>query len=100
MWPKLDESPLKQADKENTLPSSDTGDLKERVTRVLTDEVGPALQLDAGSIEVLDVRDGIAQVRLTGVCAGCPSTIMAVIMGIEQELRKRIPEVEYLEAVP
>jgi Fe-S cluster biogenesis protein NfuA len=39
-------------------------------------------------------------VRLGGVCTGCPSTIMAVVMGLEQELRQRIPEVEYLEAVP
>jgi len=25
---------------------------------------------------------------------------MAVVTGIEQELRRRVPEVEYLEAVP
>jgi Fe-S cluster biogenesis protein NfuA len=34
------------------------------------------------------------------VCGTCPSSIMAAIMGIEQELRQRLPEVEYLEAVP
>ena len=47
-----------------------------------------------------DVSAGVARVRLGGVCSGCPSTIMAVIMGIEQELRRHVPEVEYLEAVP
>jgi Fe-S cluster biogenesis protein NfuA len=30
----------------------------------------------------------------------CPSSVMTVIMGIEQELRKHVPEVAYLEAVP
>jgi Fe-S cluster biogenesis protein NfuA len=34
------------------------------------------------------------------VCGGCPSSIMAVIMGMEQELRRHISEVEYLEVVP
>jgi len=75
-------------------------DLKQRVTRVLIDEVGPALELDGAGIEVLGVSGGVVQVRLGGVCTGCPSTIMAVMMGLEQELCRRIPAVEYLEAVP
>src|SRR4029077_16051148 len=74
--------------------------LVDRVRSVLSAEIAPALQLDGGDIELLDVTDGVARVRLHGVCNGCPSTIMAVIMGIEQELRRRLPEIEYLEAVP
>ena len=50
--------------------------------------------------KVVDVSDGIAQVRFTGACASCPSTIMTLIMGVEQELRARVPEVQFLEAVP
>jgi Fe-S cluster biogenesis protein NfuA len=75
-------------------------DLKGQVTRVLADEVGPALQMDGAAIEVVDVADGVARVRLKGICSGCPSTIMTLIMGIEQELHQRVPQVEYLEAVP
>ncbi len=77
-----------------------SADLRARVARVLADEIGPALQMDGSAIEVLEVRDGIAQVRLNGVCSGCPSTLMTVIMGIEQELRRLVPEVQYLEALP
>ena len=75
-------------------------DLKERVAQVLAEEVGPALNLDGAAIDVVDVTDGVLQVRLTNVCASCPSTIMTVVMGLEQELRQRIPEIEYLEALP
>jgi Fe-S cluster biogenesis protein NfuA len=82
-----------------TIPAA-SDNLKERVARVLAEEVGPALQLDGTAIEVLDVSQGVVQVRFNGVCSGCPSTIMAVLMGIEQELRQRVPEVEYLEVVP
>jgi Fe-S cluster biogenesis protein NfuA len=74
--------------------------LKERVARALVDEIGPALQLDGTAIEVLDVRDGVAQVRLNGVCSGCPSSIMTIIMSLEQELRRLVPEIEYVEALP
>ncbi len=73
--------------------------LMERVRSALADEIAPALQLDGTAIEVLDVSDGVVRVRLGGVCNGCPSTIMSVVMGIEQELRRRLPEIEYLEAV-
>ncbi|HTK76408.1 MAG TPA: NifU family protein [Gemmataceae bacterium] len=75
-------------------------DLKDRVVQVLAEEVGPALSLDGTAIEVVDVTDGVVQVRLSNVCAGCPSTIMTIVMGLEQELRQRIPEIEYLEALP
>ena len=75
-------------------------DLKERVAQVLAEEIGPALNLDGTAIEVVDVTDGVVQVRLSNVCAGCPSTVMTVVMGLEQELRQRIPEIEYLEALP
>jgi Fe-S cluster biogenesis protein NfuA len=74
--------------------------LQERVQRVLGDEVGPALEMDGTRLEVIEVAEGVVRLRLGGVCGGCPSTIMAVINGIEQELRQRIPEIEYLEAVP
>ena len=75
-------------------------DLKGRVERVLKEEAAPALHLDGSAIEVLDVRGGVARVRLGGVCAGCPSTVMSVLMGLEQELRRQVPEIDYLEAVP
>lgn len=74
--------------------------LKERVARALAEVVGPALEMDGTAIEVLDVRGGVARVRLGGVCTACPSSVMTVIMGIEQELRRVVPEVAYLEAVP
>jgi Fe-S cluster biogenesis protein NfuA len=74
--------------------------LKQRIEQVVAEEIAPLLQMDGGSIEVLSVEAGVVQVRLHGTCAGCPSTIHAVIMNVEDELRRRVPEVEYLEAVP
>jgi Fe-S cluster biogenesis protein NfuA len=79
----------------------DHGDeLRQRVERFLIEEAGPALHLDGSALEVMEIRDGVARVRLGGICAGCPGTIMAVITGIEQEVRRRFPEIDYIEAVP
>jgi Fe-S cluster biogenesis protein NfuA len=75
-------------------------DLKARVAKALAEEVGPALAMNGAAIEVLDVTNGVARVRLGDLCASCPSTVWTVLTGIEQELRRHVPEVEYLEAVP
>lgn len=75
-------------------------DLRSRVEAVLRTEAAPALEMDGTAIEVLDVDQGCARVRLNGACAGCPATVMFLVRGLEEELRRRVPEVEYLEAVP
>jgi Fe-S cluster biogenesis protein NfuA len=74
--------------------------LKIRVISALVAHVGPALEMDGTLLEVLDVTDGVARIRLGGVCGNCPSSIMLVVTGIEEELRKHVPEVAYIEAVP
>jgi Fe-S cluster biogenesis protein NfuA len=74
--------------------------LRERVARVVAEEVLPALAMDGATVEVVGVDAGVVQVRLGGTCSSCPATVRAVIMGIEEELRRRVPEVDYLEAVP
>jgi Fe-S cluster biogenesis protein NfuA len=74
--------------------------LRDRVARVIAAEVLPLLEMDGTRVEVLDVTDGVVRLRLHGACAGCPGSVYAAVMGIEQELRRRVPGVEYLEAVP
>ena len=75
-------------------------DMRERVARVVAEEVAPLLQMDGADVEVLGVDEGVVRVRLLGACGGCPGSVYAVVMGLEEELRRRIPEVRYLEAVP
>jgi riboflavin kinase / FMN adenylyltransferase len=75
-------------------------DLKSRLAQMLAEEVAPVLQMDGDNIELLDVMNSVARIRIHGGCGGCPSTIMAVIMGLERELRRRIPEIEHVEIVP
>jgi Fe-S cluster biogenesis protein NfuA len=75
-------------------------DLRARVEHVLKHDIAPALLLDGNGIEVVEVANGIASVRLSGVCSGCPATIMTILTSLEDELRKKVPEVEVLEAIP
>ena len=72
--------------------------MKEKVEEVLN-KIRPALVADGGNVELVDVNDGTVQVRLTGACAGCPMSTMTLKMGIEQILKKEIPEVKEVVAV-
>ena len=67
----------------------------ERVQSVL-DRVRPFLQADGGDIELLTVNGNSADVRLTGMCAGCPSAHMTLHVGVEAALRDEIPGFETL----
>jgi Fe-S cluster biogenesis protein NfuA len=69
---------------------------KERLEAVL-DRVRPFLRADGGDIEVVTVTGNSAAVRLTGMCAGCPSAQMTLNIGIEAALREEIPEFETLQ---
>jgi Fe-S cluster biogenesis protein NfuA len=75
-------------------------DLKTRVAYALRVHAAPSVGLDGAGIQVVDVADGIASVRLTGACAACPASIPTILAGLEAELRRHVPEVEFLEAVP
>jgi Fe-S cluster biogenesis protein NfuA len=71
---------------------------RERIEAVL-DRVRPFLQADGGDIELLSVSGNSADVRLTGMCAGCPSAHMTLHVGVEMALREDIPEFEALRLV-
>lgn len=71
---------------------------RERVVAVI-DRIRPLIQSDGGDIELVDVVDNKAKVRLTGNCVGCPSAQMTLFMGVEMALKEEIPEFEELLVV-
>ena len=73
--------------------------LRERVEKVL-DEIRPALQMDGGDVELVDVEEtGVVKVKLMGNCGSCPSSTMTLKMGIERAIMENIPEVVSVEQV-
>jgi len=71
--------------------------IRERVEKALT-ELKPRLQADGGDIELLGIVDGIVKVRLKGACARCPMSTMTLKIGVEQYLKKKIPEIVRVDA--
>jgi Fe-S cluster biogenesis protein NfuA len=61
--------------------------------------VRPFLQADGGDIELVGVNGDSADVRLTGMCAGCPSAPMTLHVGVELALREEIAGFETLRLI-
>lgn len=72
--------------------------MKERVEQVIN-RIRPAVQMDGGDIELVDVVNGLVRLRLVGSCHGCPSSMMTLQAGIERAIRAEVPEITGVEAV-
>ncbi|TES86178.1 MAG: NifU family protein [Candidatus Aminicenantes bacterium] len=72
--------------------------MKEKVEKAL-DKIRPALMADGGGVELVEVKDGVVKVKLTGACGGCPMSQMTLKMGIERSLKSEIPEIKEVVAV-
>ena len=84
---------------QETAPTGSSSDVRDRVVNVL-EKIRPAVQSDGGDVELVGITDeGVVQIRLHGECVGCPSSSMTLHMGIERNLRERVPEVTAVEQI-
>ena len=67
--------------------------MREQVEAVLA-KVRPTLRADGGDIELVDIKDGVVQVNLTGACNGCPMSHMTLKHGVEKALKEALPEIK------
>ena len=72
--------------------------MREKVEAALA-QVRPALLADGGDVQLVEVKDGVVTVRLTGACGGCPRASMTLRHGIERLLKEQVPEVKEVVAI-
>ncbi len=63
------------------------------------EEIRPALNADGGDIELVGIKDGVVEVRLTGACHGCPHAQMTLTLGVEKHLKNKVPEIKQVVAI-
>lgn len=74
-------------------------DLIARVEKVI-DQIRPYLQADGGNIKFVKISDdNVVYVELQGACKGCPMSMMTLKSGVEEAMKKAIPEIKSVEAV-
>ncbi len=71
-------------------------DLKTRLYAAL-EKVKPYMDSHGGSVEIVSVADGIAKLKLSGSCKGCPSSASTLELGIKQAIEEHCPDLLELE---
>ena len=74
-------------------------DLEARIKGVLDEYIRPAVEMDGGAISFDSFEDGKVKLLLQGACSGCPSSTITLKAGIENLLKRMIPEVLEVDAV-
>jgi Fe-S cluster biogenesis protein NfuA len=76
-----------------------TNDLPSRVDKAL-DSIRPYLEADGGNVRIVDITpDNVVQLELLGACGSCPMSSMTLKAGVEEAIRKAVPEIKGVQAV-
>lgn len=78
--------------------SAEDAEISKKVIDLLENYVRPAVEQDGGNITFKSYQDGIVTVNLQGSCSGCPSATITLKSGIENLLKRMVPEVKEVVA--
>ena len=71
----------------------------DRVTAAL-EKIRPFLLADGGDVKVLEVtKDMVVKLELLGACETCPMSSMTMKAGVEEAIKREIPEIKSVVAV-
>lgn len=74
-------------------------DLSKRVEEAL-DQIRPYLQADGGNVSLVEITDdNIVRVELLGACKSCSMSMMTMKAGIEESIKRAVPEIKAVESV-
>lgn len=75
-------------------------EIRQRVENAL-ESIRPFLKQDGGDVELVDIsKDMKVNLRLLGACGSCEMSAMTMRAGIEEAIKKVIPDVKSVQAVP
>lgn len=64
------------------------------------DQMRPFLEKDGGDVELVGITDEmVVQVKFLGACRSCDMSAMTLKAGIEEAVKRAVPEVQSVEAI-
>lgn len=74
-------------------------ELNNRVEEALN-QIRPYLEADGGNVSLVEVSpDMVVKLKLLGACKNCSMSMMTLKAGIEETIKRAIPEIKAVEAV-
>lgn len=84
---------------EDQFDDDDDTEINIKIKNILDEYIRPAVEQDGGAISFHSFENGVVKVLLQGSCSGCPSSTITLKAGIENLLKRAIPEVQSVEAL-
>ncbi len=76
-----------------------TEELIQRIESSL-DSIRPYLKADGGNVKVLEItKDNVVKLEFVGNCGNCPMSTMTFKAGVEEAIRRLVPEIQSIEVV-
>tara|TARA_Y100001970_G_scaffold59352_1_gene75498 strand:+ start:1153 stop:1401 length:249 start_codon:yes stop_codon:yes gene_type:complete len=67
---------------------------------IAIDEIRPYLEADGGDIKVVSIDNkNIVNLELIGSCETCPMSPMTLKAGVEEAIKKQVPEIKGINAI-
>jgi Fe-S cluster biogenesis protein NfuA len=77
----------------------DNSELTKRVEEALN-QIRPYLEADGGNVTLREITDDlVVKLELHGACRTCSMSVMTMKAGVEETVRRAVPEVKAVEAV-
>jgi Fe-S cluster biogenesis protein NfuA len=91
-------SPENESRKGELIYDENDSDSVKKIKEILAQSVRPVVEMDGGNIEFKSFDDGVVTLALKGSCSGCPSSTVTLKAGIENLLKRMVPEVKEVVA--
>ncbi len=76
-----------------------TTELREQIEFAL-DTIRPYLEADGGNVRIVELtEDRVLKIEMLGNCGSCPMSTMTLKAGVEEAIKRAIPEIIRVEAV-
>ncbi|HEV8515600.1 MAG TPA: NifU family protein [Cyclobacteriaceae bacterium] len=81
-------------------PTTETSDnIVSRIESSL-DGIRPYLEADGGNIKVLEItEDKTLRLEFVGNCGSCPMSTMTFKAGVEEAIKRLVPEIKNIEVI-
>lgn len=63
------------------------------------DSIRPYLEADGGNVKILEIINDTVRLEFVGACGNCPMSTMTFKAGVEEAIKRAVPEIKFVEVI-
>lgn len=57
------------------------------------------LEADGGNVKILEIINDTVRLEFVGACGNCPMSTMTFKAGVEEAIKRAVPEIKFVEVI-